>query len=151
MAWIKRSSLLVLTLITAGCISESVTSSAASSGSLASSSESSSSPSKSSKKKQDSTENKTEQKSYMNDIANMTNSVTGSSITSADFMNALSRTASQDKISDWEAEPATFLGIGKGLKKASVPFEKIEEQPFLMEVIARNQNALSLIRQGFKE
>ena len=153
MAWFKHSSLLLLIpIIMTGCISESITSSAASSGSLASSSESSSSPSKSSGKKKDAKEKLTpEKKTYLDDVANVTNSVTGSSITSSDFMNALSRTASEDRINNWESEPSTFMGIGKGLKKASIPSEKIGEQPFLSELIARNKDAIDLMKEGFKE
>jgi hypothetical protein len=72
-------------------------------------------------------------------------------MTSSDFMNALTRTATQDKINNWESESETYLGIGKGLKKASVPVGKIESQPFLEDVIARNRDALDLIRRGYKE
>lgn len=138
----------VLALSLAGCISESITSSESSSASFGSSSESSSSPSKSSKKKANVPE---EKRGYLNDIANLTNSVTGSKMTSTDFMNALSRTASQDQISNWESESTTYLGIGKGLKRATVPIAQIKDQPFLEDILARNQNALDLIQQGYKE
>jgi hypothetical protein len=66
-------------------------------------------------------------------------------------MNALSRTASQDQISNWESESTTYLGIGKGLKRATVPIAQIKDQPFLEDILARNQNALDLIQQGYKE
>lgn len=139
---------LVLALTLTGCISESITSSESSSASFGSSSDSSSSPSKSSKKKASVPE---EKRGYLNDIANLTNSVTGSKMTSSDFMNALSRTASQDQISNWESESTTYLGIGKGLKRATVPIAQIKDQPFLEDILVRNQNALDLIQQGYKE
>ena len=148
MDYIKASTVMALTLSLSGCISESITSSESSSASFGSSSESSSSPSKSSKKKASVPE---EKKGYLNDIANLTNSVSGSKMTSTDFMNALSRTASQDQISNWESESTTYLGIGKGLKRATVPVSQIQAQPFLEDVLARNQNALDLIQQGYKE
>lgn len=135
-------------LVLTGCISESITSSESSSASFGSSSESSSSPSKSSQKKASVPD---EKKGYLNDIANLTNSVTGSKMTSTDFMNALSRTASQDQISNWESESTTYLGIGKGLKKADVPLAQISNQAFLEDVLARNKKALDLIQQGYKE
>jgi|APCry1669192269_1035402.scaffolds.fasta_scaffold07238_2 hypothetical protein len=144
----KGFSTMVLALTLTGCISESITSSESSSASFGSSSDSSSSPSKSSKKKATVPE---EKRGYLNDIANLTNSVTGSRMTSSDFMNALSRTASQDQISNWESESTTYIGIGKGLKRASVPVAEIKTQPFLEDVLARNQNALDLIQQGYKE
>jgi len=144
----KALTALALALSLSGCISESITSSESSSASFGSSSDSSSSPSKSSKKKTTVPE---EKKGYLNDIANLTNSVTGSKMTSTDFMNALSRTASQDQISNWESESTTYIGIGMGLKRASVPVADIKTQPFLEDVLARNQNALDLIQQGYKE
>lgn len=139
---------MVVALVLTGCISESITSSESSSASFGSSSESSSSPSKSSQKKASVPD---EKKAYLNDIANLTNSVTGSKMTSTDFMNALSRTASQDQISNWESESTTYLGIGKGLKKADVPLAQISNQAFLEDVLARNKKALDLIQQGYKE
>lgn len=139
---------MVVALVLTGCISESITSSESSSASFGSSSESSSSPSKSSQKKASVPD---EKKGYLNDIANLTNSVTGSKMTSTDFMNALSRTASQDQISNWESESTTYLGIGKGLKKADVPLAQISNQAFLEDVLARNKKALDLIQQGYKE
>lgn len=148
MDYCKALTALGLALTLAGCISESITSSESSSASFGSSSDSSSSPSKSSKKKASVPE---EKRGYLNDIANLTNSVTGSKMTSTDFMNALSRTASQDQISNWESESTTFIGIGKGLKRASVPVAEIKTQPFLQDVLARNQDALDLIQQGYKE
>lgn len=148
MDYCKALTALGLALTLAGCISESITSSESSSASFGSSSDSSSSPSKSSKKKASVPE---EKRGYLNDIANLTNSVTGSKMTSTDFMNALSRTASQDQISNWESESTTFIGIGKGLKRASVPVAEIKTQPFLQDVLARKQDALDLIQQGYKE
>lgn len=149
MAWHKAAPLLTLALLVSGCISESVTSSSTSSASLGSSSDSSSSPSKSSSNKKESTPSGNQ--TYLDDIANLTNSVSGSNMTSSDFMNALARTATQDKISNWESQSETFLGIGKGLKRASVPVGKIEAQPFLGDVLSRNKDALDLIRSGYKE
>lgn len=144
----KAHIVIVFALSLSACISESITSSESSSASFGSSSDSSSSPSKSSKKKASVPE---EKRAYLDDIANLTNSVTGSKMTSSDFMNALSRTASQDQISNWESESTTYIGIGKGLKRATVPIGQIQAQPFLEDVLGRNQNALDLIQQGYKE
>lgn len=148
MVCFKAFTVMAFALTLTGCISESITSSESSSASFGSSSESSSSPSKSSKKKDSVPE---EKRGYLNDIANLTNSVTGSKMSSTDFMNALSRTASQDQVSNWESESTTYIGIGKGLKRANVPVADIKTQSFLEDVLARNQNALDLIQQGYKE
>ena len=90
-----------------------------------------------------------EKKAYRDDVANLTYSVSGSSMTARDFPNALARTASQFKISNWSQEKATFYGIGKGLKRAGVAKENITRQPFLSNVLTANKNALSYIESGY--
>lgn len=135
---------LALTTTLAGCsfsyssgsISDSLESS---SGSLGSSSESSSSKQGISKDKLP----------YRDDIANLTYSVAGSSMTASEFPNALSRTARQFKISNWSQEKATFNGIGKGLKKAGIAKENIAKQAFLANVLSSNKDALKLIQEGY--
>jgi hypothetical protein len=135
---------LALTTALAGCsfsyssgsISDSLESS---SGSLGSSSESSSSKQGISKDKLP----------YRDDIANLTYSVAGSSMTASEFPNALSRTARQFKISNWSQEKATFNGIGKGLKKAGIAKENIARQPFLANALSSNKDALKLIQEGY--
>ena len=119
-----------------GSISDSLESS---SGSLGSSSESSSSKQGISKDKLP----------YRDDIANLTYSVAGSSMTASEFPNALSRTARQFKISNWSQEKATFNGIGKGLKKAGIAKENIAKQAFLANVLSSNKDALKLIQEGY--
>ena len=119
-----------------GSISDSLESS---SGSLGSSSESSSSKQGISKDKLP----------YRDDIANLTYSVAGSSMTASEFPNALSRTARQFKISNWSQEKATFNGIGKGLKKAGIAKENIAKQAFLATVLSSNKDALKLIQEGY--
>ena len=90
-----------------------------------------------------------EKKAYRDDVANLTYSVSGSSMTARDFPNALARTASQFKISNWSQEKATFYGIGKGLKRAGIPKENITHQPFLSNILTANKNALSYIESGY--
>jgi hypothetical protein len=119
-----------------GSISDSLESS---SGSLGSSSESSSSGKSVSKDKVP----------YRDDIANLTYSVAGSSMTASEFPNALTRTARQFKISNWSQEKATFNGIGKGLKKAGIAKENIAKQAFLANVLSSNKDALKLIQEGY--
>lgn len=140
---------LILALLpAAGCISESVTSSAASSGSSASSSESSSSPSKSSSKNKSKDGDKS---SYQKDVANLASSVSVSQISPSDFSNGLTRIAAQDKISHWESEKTTFLGIGEGLKRAGVAYSTIEDLDCLVDVLAARKDALSLVQEGYKD
>jgi len=135
----------LLTMSLAGCsfsyssasISESLDSS---SGSVTSSSESSSPKGGVGKDKLP----------YRDDVANLTYSIAGSSMTSAEFPNALSRTARQYKISNWAQEKATYYGIGKGLKKAGIAKEEVANQSFLANVLAGNKDALKLIQEGYR-
>lgn len=87
---------------------------------------------------------------YRDDVANLTLSVVGSNFTSADFTDALGRIAAQRRISNWEAEKATYYGIGKGLKKAGVSKENIRKQTFLQAVLASRAEALSWIERGYR-
>ena len=87
---------------------------------------------------------------YRDDVANLTYSIAGSSMSANDFPNALTRTASQFKISNWSQEKATFYGIGKGLKRAGVAKENITRQPYLTKVLSSNPNALKYIQEGYK-
>ena len=123
-------------------------SSASSSASLESSSDSVSSSSSSSSPKDGVSKDK---EPYRDDVANLTYSVLGSSMTASDFPNALARTASKFKISNWSGEKATFLGIGKGLKRGGIAKENIARQPFLGQVLNSNPKALSYIQQGYKD
>lgn len=133
-----------------GCISESVTSSAASSGSSASISESSSSPFESSSKSKSKDSSK-EKGSYQQDVANLASSVSVSQISPSDFANALTRLATQDKVSQWENEKTTYLGIGQGLKRAGIAYSTISTLPCLTDVLAARNDALSLIEKGYKD
>lgn len=139
----------VLLLLAAllGACSESSVSLSGSSASVASISESSSSPSKFSSDSKKSVPK--EKLPYLDDIANLTYSVIGSSMTAAEFPNAIQRTAATFKISNWSQEQATFEGIGKGLKRAGIKKEDILKQPVLADVLKTNSKAQSWIEAGF--
>lgn len=141
----SAASLAIFLLSAAGCsISASSKSSSDSIGSL---SNSVSSPSESSSPKDGIGKEKIP---YRDDVANLTYSVAGSSMTAEEFPTALARTARQSKITDWAQEKATFYGIGKGLKKAGIPKEKIGSQEFLRDVLTSNKNALKYIEEGYR-
>ena len=120
-------------------------SSASISGSIESSSDSSSSVSSSSKEGVSK-----DKQPYLDDVANLTYSIAGSSMSATDFPNALARTASQYKISNWSQEKATFYGIGKNLKRADIAKENAATTPFLAKVLTTNPNALKYIQEGYK-
>lgn len=88
---------------------------------------------------------------YRDDIANLTFSIAGSSLSAEDFPTAIGRIALQHNITDWQHEKATYYGIGKGLRKASVPESNIARQPFLQEVLSDDKNALRYIREGYRQ
>ena len=143
---IKYAALVIMAAMLIAC-SESSVSLSGSSASVASISESSSSPSKSSSDSHKSIPK--EKLPYLDDVANLTFSVIGSSMTSAEFPNAIQRTASTYKISNWSQEQATFEGIGKGLKRAGIKKEDITKQAVLANVLKTNSKAQSWIEAGF--
>ena len=86
---------------------------------------------------------------YQDDVANLTYSIAGSSMSASDFPNALSRLAGQFKINNWAQEKSTFYGIGKGLKRAGIAKVNIAQVPFLSTVLKTNPNSLQYIQDGY--
>lgn len=72
-------------------------------------------------------------------------------MTAAEFPNALARTASQFKISNWSQEKATYYGIGKGLKRAGIAQENISRVPYLANILNGRKDALSLVIEGYRQ
>ncbi len=103
-----------LALASAGCSFS--TSSASISDSITGSSESvsdslsSSSPDGSSKSEQ----------AYREDVRDYTASAARSGRGGADFQGGLARVAELHGVTNWEADTATFVGIGEGLRRAGV-------------------------------
>ena len=100
-----------------GCsISDSV-------GSISRSSESFSDSSKSSSKSSEGDSKTVDNNVYENEVKDFTATYlrTNPNLTDRDsFMKGISDVASQHGIVDWEANPKTYRGIGKGLKKAKI-------------------------------
>lgn len=111
-------------LILSACsISDSVGSISDSGGSLANSSESISDSSKSSSKSSEKDSKSTEDNRYETEIQDFTVTYLRTNSSQAEqhaFMKGLSDVASQNGIVDWEANPKTYRGIGKGLRKAKI-------------------------------
>jgi len=105
----------VLALAVTGC-SISVSSTSDSSSSFKWSSESSSSSSKSSNQKE----------SYQNDVRDYTEAYARSSNDPAGFRSGLASVAQKHGITNWEADQATYTGIGQGLGKAQVNQSQLE-------------------------
>lgn len=62
-------------------------------------------------------------KQYQNEVADYTMAYVKSSEPNADysaFLKGLSEVAAKEGVTDWEQDSLTYLGIGKGLKKAKV-------------------------------
>lgn len=62
-------------------------------------------------------------KQYQNEVADFTMAYVKSSDPNADysvFLKGLSEVAAKEGVTDWEQDSLTYLGIGKGLKKAKV-------------------------------
>jgi len=118
-----RLTVLVACFILSGCsISDSIGSLSNSSGSISNSSGSISDSSTSSGNGEKGSA-QAENNRYENEIQDFTVTYlrTNSSVTDQNsFMKGISDVASQNGIVDWEANPKTYRGIGKGLKKAKI-------------------------------
>ena len=104
--------------------------------SFADSSYSSSSPCRSSSRSSAGTseEVQTTQSSYQEEVSSLTVIYVGSQEDSASFHQELVSISSRHGINDWGNNRGTFLAIGRGLKRAKVPKNSIQDLMFLNEL-----------------
>jgi hypothetical protein len=97
------------------------------------SSYSSSSPSRSSSRssKGSPKEVKATHNSYQEEVASLAVIYVGSQGDSQKFHQELGQIAARHGIADWGSDRATFLAIGRGLKRANVPENSIQYLSFL--------------------
>ncbi|WP_394751966.1 putative lipoprotein [Crenothrix sp.] len=134
-----------------GCsISNSIGSTSDSSGSLANSSESISDSSKSSSKSSENDDKPKKDNRYESEVSDFTltylrvNSYPGSRNS---FMKGISDVAAHNGIVDWEANPDTYLAIGKGLKAANISGAQYET--YKMQFSSGDAGKMSNIQYGY--
>lgn len=138
---VTRALFLSLSLAAAGCsisassasISDSITGSSKS----VSDSISSSSPDGSSKSEQ----------AYREDVRDFTATAARSGRPPADVQSGLSRVAERHGVTNWEADAATFVGIGEGLRRADQKPSAVRR--WADELGGASGSAESLIQQGY--
>jgi hypothetical protein len=134
-----------------GCsISDSAGSISDSGGSIAKSSESISNSSTSSKNDANSSTDSKDSR-YENEVKDFTVTYlrTNSSHTDQNsFMEGISDIASQNGIVDWEANPKTYRGIGKGLKKAKV--SGTQYQIYKKKFADNDRSKMADIQEGYE-
>ncbi len=136
--------------LSACSISDSVGSISDSAGSIAKSSESISDSSTSSK---DDSKSSTysEDNQYENEVKDFTVTYLRTNSSRADqngFMEGISDIASQNGIVDWEANPKTYRGIGKGLKKAKV--SGAQYQTYKKKFADNDRSKMDDIQEGYE-
>ena len=104
--------------------------------SFADSSYSSSSPSRSSSRSSEGSpeEVKATNNSYLEEVASLAVVYAGSGEDAESFHRELARISNRHGVNDWGGDRATFLAIGRGLKRAKVPKNSIQYLSFLHEL-----------------
>lgn len=133
-----------LAVASAGCSfsysSESISDSITGSSKSVSDSISSSSPDGSSKSEQ----------AYREDVRDYTSTAARSGRRAAEFEGGLARVAEQHGVTNWEADRATWVGIGEGLGRAGVGADELRKWS---DALAHDQPAGlpadRLMRQGY--
>jgi len=120
-----------------GCMLSSISES---SGSIADSSTSSSKSSRSS-----SAENK---ESYLRDIKYYTAAYTSANRDIKGLAKGLSTISEKYGVTNWEAYPVTYIGIGEGFAKASLSQQQVDHNAALLA--QGDQVRIAFIQQGFR-
>ena len=90
-------------------------------------------------------------KKYQNEIADYTMAYVKSSQPGADytsFMKGLSDIAAKEGITNWDQDSLTYMGIGKGLKKADV--EGIAYETYKKNFAGGNAQKMQQIQDGYE-
>jgi hypothetical protein len=84
---------------------------------------------------------------YQTDVADYTYAHVISAGQGDTFMKGLATVAERHGISNWEADDSTYIGIGKGLRKAK--FSQIQLDAFAKNVTGGDAKKTKLIQQGY--
>jgi hypothetical protein len=147
---------LSITLTQNGCSLFASSASSESSGSISDSSESISDSSSSSSEDSDKDSKKSEINRYENEIKDFTVTYMRANAGQIDqfreadqndFMKGISDVASQNGVVDWEANPKTYRGIGKGLRKAKISGYLYEN--YKKEIASDDPGKMDDIQEGY--
>lgn len=89
---------------------------------------------------------------YQNDIADFTRAYVKSATVDADlvtFQNGLADIAARKGVVNWELDPETYIGIGRGLKKARL--SKIAYETYKKNFADGDYHKMQDIQKGFDE
>lgn len=90
-----------------------------------------------------------EKESYKSDIRDYTEAYVRSSNDVAAFRNGLASIAQKHGISNWEADPTTYTGIGQGLGKAHVKQAQLEV--YKANLAGGDAAKAAAIQEGYNE
>jgi hypothetical protein len=89
-------------------------------------------------------------KKYQNEVADYTTAYVKSSQPGADytsFLKGLSDIAAKEGVTNWDQDPLTYMGIGKGLKKANV--EGVAYETYKKNFAGGDSNKMEEIQNGY--
>ncbi len=84
---------------------------------------------------------------YENDVADYTYAHVISAGQPDAFMKGLATVAERHGVTDWEADDATYTGIGKGLGKAK--FTQTQVEVFARNITGGDAKKMKLVQQGY--
>lgn len=84
---------------------------------------------------------------YIKDISDLTQIHFVAKSNQRSFIEDISEIALKHNITNWENSTATFIGIGKGLKKANLSTANLES--IKKDISSKNPQASKLIQEGF--
>jgi hypothetical protein len=90
-------------------------------------------------------------KKYQNEVADYTTAYVKSSQPGADytsFLKGLSDIAAKEGVTNWDQDPLTYMGIGKGLKKANV--EGVAYETYKKNFAGGDSNKMEEIQNGYE-
>jgi len=84
---------------------------------------------------------------YQNDVADYTYAYVISAGQADTFLKGLASVAERHGITNWEADDATYVGIGQGLSKAK--FTQTQVEVFAKNVSGGDAKKVQLVQQGY--
>ncbi|MBL4903544.1 MAG: putative lipoprotein [Desulfocapsa sp.] len=86
---------------------------------------------------------------YEEDVAAATVLYVGRNKTTDEYQRQVTNIAKNHGISNWEQEQSTFLGMGKGLRRAGVSRDSIANIPYFRSMVADNSTSYSKVIKGY--
>ena len=86
---------------------------------------------------------------YEEDVAAVTVLYVSRDKTTDEYQRQVTNIAKNHGISNWEQEQSTFIGMGKGLRRAGVSRDSITNLPYFRSMVADSSTSYSKVIKGY--